>query len=155
MTDYTHILVAVDFSGETEHVVEKGKSLRQKYGARLSLIHVVDFLPPTYAGDQMLPGYVGDLMLPENVETEQVLIKRAGEQLQDLAKRHGIDDATRWVEVGSPKDEITRMAEDNKVDLIVLGSHGRRGLQLLLGSTANGVLHGAPCDVLAVRVGKD
>jgi universal stress protein A len=155
MADYTHILLAVDFSAGTDRVVEVAKSLRDKYGARLSLIHVVDFLPPTYAGDQMLPGYVGDMMLPENVETEQVLIKRAKEQLEDLAKRHGIEDFTRWVEVGSPKEEITRMAEDNKVDLILVGSHGRRGLQLLLGSTANGVLHGAPCDVLAVRVGKD
>jgi universal stress protein A len=40
------------------------------------------------------------------------------------------------------------------MDLVVVGSHGRHGLSLLLGSTANGVLHGAGCDVLAVRVGK-
>ena len=46
------------------------------------------------------------------------------------------------------------MAEELGTDLIVVGSHGRHGLALLMGSTANGVLHGANCDVLAVRVGK-
>jgi universal stress protein A len=45
-----------------------------------------------------------------------------------------------------------RIAKERGVDLIVVGSHGRHGLQLLLGSTANGVLHLAECDVLAVRV---
>jgi universal stress protein A len=53
---------------------------------------------------------------------------------------------------GNTRREILRVAEENGVDLIVLGSHGRQGIQLLLGSTANAVLHGAPCDVLAVRV---
>jgi len=54
--------------------------------------------------------------------------------------------------MGSPKTEIIRVAQENGVDLIVVGSHGRHGLALLLGSTANGVLHYAPCDVLAVRL---
>ena len=47
-----------------------------------------------------------------------------------------------------------RVAEEQSCDLIVVGSHGRHGLALLLGSTANDVLHGAPCDVIAVRLGK-
>jgi universal stress protein A len=56
------------------------------------------------------------------------------------------------IEKGAPKQEIVRVADDEKAELIVIGSHGRHGLQLLLGSTANGVLHLAKCDVLAVRV---
>ncbi len=55
--------------------------------------------------------------------------------------------------VGRPGSEIRRQAEENDADLIVIGSHGRHGIQLLLGSTANSVLHGAACDVLAVRIG--
>ncbi|MCV6604433.1 MAG: universal stress protein, partial [Porticoccaceae bacterium] len=51
-----------------------------------------------------------------------------------------------------PAHELHRYAEENQVDLIVVGSHGRHGLALLLGSTANGVIHGAGCDVLAVRI---
>jgi universal stress protein A len=58
-----------------------------------------------------------------------------------------------WVELGATKFEIARVAKENTFDLIVVGSHGRHGVALLLGSTANAVLHGAPCDVLAVRVG--
>ncbi|BBI62758.1 hypothetical protein HSBAA_40640 [Vreelandella sulfidaeris] len=53
-----------------------------------------------------------------------------------------------------PDTEIHRFAEEHGVDLIVVGSHGRHGFALLLGSTSTGVLHGAQCDVLAVRVGK-
>jgi universal stress protein A len=56
---------------------------------------------------------------------------------------------------GRPEAEIHRVAEELEADLIVVGSHGRHGLALLLGSTANGVLHGAKTDVLAVRVGSD
>jgi len=48
--------------------------------------------------------------------------------------------------------EITRYADDKQADLIVIGSHGRHGLQRLLGSTATPVLHNAKCDVLAVRI---
>ena len=53
---------------------------------------------------------------------------------------------------GQPRQEIHTLAKAQECDLIVVGSHGRHGLALLLGSTANDVLHGAPCDVLAVRL---
>ncbi|WP_163009288.1 universal stress protein, partial [Pseudomonas viridiflava] len=55
---------------------------------------------------------------------------------------------------GQPRQEIHQLASKRDCDLIVIGSHGRHGLALLLGSTANDVLHGAPCDVLAVRLKK-
>ncbi|MDN5937003.1 MAG: universal stress protein, partial [Nitrosospira sp.] len=53
---------------------------------------------------------------------------------------------------GVPEREIVRIAEEERVDLIVVGSHGRHGLALLLGSTANSVLHHAKCDVMAIRL---
>lgn len=59
------------------------------------------------------------------------------------------------VRIGVPKFEITAMANEIGADLIVLGSHGRHGWRLILGSTANGVLHLAEADVLAVRIGKE
>ena len=59
------------------------------------------------------------------------------------------------VSFGRPADEIKREAEALAVDLIVVGSHGRKGLGLLLGSTATGVLHGAKTDVLTVRISAD
>ena len=74
------------------------------------------------------------------------------QRLRELAARLGTPECPRMVVQGNTRREILRVAEENQVDLIVLGSHGREGIQLLLGSTANAVLHGAPCDVLAVRV---
>ena len=56
---------------------------------------------------------------------------------------------------GRPEREVHRIAEESDVDLIVVGSHGRHGLALILGSTSTSILHGAKCDVLAVRVGKN
>jgi universal stress protein A len=73
-------------------------------------------------------------------------------KLTALAKDLNVDEADLRLETGSPKQEIIRIAEEIQADLIVLGSHGRHGLALLLGSTANGVLHYAGCDVLAVRI---
>jgi universal stress protein A len=83
------------------------------------------------------------------------------EQIQDTAKKHlaefssslGIEDEDRHLIFGRPETEIQTLAKEIDADLIVVGSHGRHGFALLLGSTANGVLHGATCDVLAVRVG--
>ena len=60
-----------------------------------------------------------------------------------------------YIVVGHLVSEVIKAADKEEADLIVIGSHGRHGLQLLLGSTANGVLHLAKCDVLAVRVGQD
>ena len=57
--------------------------------------------------------------------------------------------------LGSPKYEICNYARENHSDLLILGSHGRHGIKLLLGSTANGVLHDMPCDVLAVKLKKE
>jgi len=82
----------------------------------------------------------------------QELLVLAEKRLQDLADKFGLHNDARFVLQGSTKREILNIAEDEAIDLIVIGSHGREGLQLLLGSTANAVLHGAPCDVLAVRV---
>ncbi len=57
-----------------------------------------------------------------------------------------------YVGRGNPAHEIRETAAELGVDLIILGTHGRHGLGLLLGSTATGVLHGCPCDVLTVRI---
>ena len=76
-------------------------------------------------------------------------------QLRDLGQRLNVPEERQYMEVGITEKEILRVAEDRAVDLIVMGSHGRHGLALLLGSTANAVLHHANIDVLAVRVNKD
>ena len=144
MENYKHILLAVDFYENSETVTNKAEDLAKKYQAKLSIVHVVDSLPITDAG------YGTDI--PFNMDLTAELMAGAKTRLVKLAERLGVPEDRLYLEMGSPKTEIIRIAEEKKVDLIVLGSHGRHGLGLLLGSTANGVLHHTSCDVLAVRL---
>jgi len=144
MENYKHILLAVDFYENSETVTNKAEDLAKKYQAKLSIVHVVDSLPITDAA------YGTDI--PFNMDLTAELMAGAKTRLVKLAEKLGVPEDRLSLEMGSPKTEIIRIAEEKKVDLIVLGSHGRHGFGLLLGSTANGVLHHASCDVLAVRL---
>jgi universal stress protein A len=144
MENYKHVLLAVDFFAQTDNVSKRARLLADTYQAKLSLIHVVENIPFPDTGYTLDSTFDIDFM---NSLIESAKLKLA-KVAQDL---HVSADAT-YVELGSPKLEITRIAEEKAVDLIVIGSHGRHGLALLLGSTANGVLHHAKCDVLAVRL---
>jgi universal stress protein A len=143
MQDYQHILYATDLGPDTDPVGERAAELARRYAARLSLIHVVEYIPLD------LPM---DVVLPERVDLSNALMEHARGRLREVARTLGVADGDIYLEFGSPKAEITRLAQEQSVDLIVVGSHGRHGLQLLLGSTANAVLHAAPCDALAVRI---
>ncbi|MGB2272178.1 MAG: universal stress protein [Pseudomonadales bacterium] len=109
------------------------------------LLNVGHFPVPTYAGVYGGPEYFVDF----NDIRDNLLPK-----LETLAKEYRLNDATAVVEFGRPTDLIVEVAERESVDLIILGSHGKHGVALLLGSTADGVLHHAQCDVLAVRIKK-
>lgn len=142
MSGYNHILVGVDLSEESQQVLNRASALASASGAKLSMVHIVEPLTFAYGGD-----------IPVDLsEIQEQLHQQATEQLQELAQPTGIDSANQHVLVGQPVSEIHDLAENLDADLVVVGSHGRKGLALLLGSTANGVLHGAKCDVLAVRV---
>jgi universal stress protein A len=108
------------------------------------VIHVIEPLSFAYGGD--IP------MDFSGIQDE--IYQQASQQLERFAQKNNVDEAHRHIVMGRPETEIHDKAEELKVDLIVVGSHGRHGLALLMGSTANGVLHGAKRDVLAVRVGK-
>ena len=143
MAVYSHILLAVDFTAATETVTRQAMELCQTFKARLSLIHVVEFVQMDLSND---------LIMPQGLEIDQELMERARQRLQELAEKLGVDESECYVRQGSTRREILHFAEELNVDLIVIGSHGREGIQRLLGSTANAVLHGAPCDVLSVRI---
>jgi universal stress protein A len=147
MSCYQHILLAADFTKKGSSVAEKAKQLAENNQAQLSLIHVVDNPPIADAG-------YGPI-IPMGMDFTDDLIASAKKRLIKLADKLGIEEKKQWLEVGSPKLEIVRVAEENNVDLIIVGSHGKHGFALLLGSTANGVLHHAKCDVLAVRIHDD
>jgi universal stress protein A len=143
MAIYQHLLLAVDFAPDSETVVQRARDLAQLHSARLSLVHVTEYVPVDMANE---------LVLPQEMELDQELNELAVKRLAELGERIGIAAADQHVLQGHTRGEILRLAEEIEADLIVLGSHGRQGLQRLLGSTANAVLHGAPCDVLAVRI---
>jgi universal stress protein A len=140
---YQHLLVAIDFSPGSDAVIERARDLSQRYKARVSLVHVVE---------PMLMEYTGELVLPEDLDLERQLVDSARERLAGIAEHLHARGSDCHVLVGSPKSEIVGLAGEGDVDLILVGSHGRHGLALLLGSTANAVLHHAPCDVVAVRI---
>lgn len=142
MSVYKKILVAIDLTEEAPQVLNKAKEISNAHGAELILMHVVE--PVGYA-------YGGDIPM-DLTELQDQLDKAAKEQLQSYGDQYGVTREQQIVTVGRPESEIHRMAEEHGIDLVVVGSHGRRGIQLLLGSTANGVLHGSICDVLAVRI---
>jgi universal stress protein A len=88
----------------------------------------------------------------ESFNPLNLLVESAKERLKVFAAGLGLEGAALQVVVGlgSPKQEIVRYAQEGAVDLIVVGTHGRRGVMHWLGSTAVGVLHRASCEVLAV-----
>ena len=144
MQNYQHILLAVDFSEQGYTVAQKAQSLANTYSAKLSMVHVLDNIPMPDTNYATIIDLVSDSGYP--------LLEAEKNKLLDLGRRFAIEVSNQWLIWGIPKDEITRLAEQQKVDLIVIGSHGRHGLALLLGSSANDVLHHASCDVLAVRL---
>jgi len=146
MNLYKRVLLAVDFSYHGKAVTEKARQLALQNQAELCIVHVVENLPVTDAAYGPIPF---------DVDMTQEWMDAAKARLSALAGELGVPAERQWLELGSPKLEIVRVAEENAVDLIVVGSHGRHGLALLLGSTANGVLHHAKCDVLAVRLQDD
>lgn len=147
MSIYQHVLLAADFFEHGDQVAEKARRIAQQNNAQLSLVHVVDNLPITD------PAY--GPIIPFDVDLTQELLDTTKKRLRELGEKLNVTEDRQWLEMGSPKLEIVRVAEENHVDLIVVGSHGRHGFALLLGSTANGVLHHAKCDVLAVRLSDD
>ena len=143
MAEYSHILVAVDLTEESRPVAARACTLRGAFSAKLSCAHVIEPLSLAYGGD-----------IPMDLSTIQEQIQEtARSHLSEFARTLSIESENQHLIFGRPETEIHTLANQISADLIVVGSHGRHGLALLLGSTANGVLHGAPCDVLAVRVG--
>lgn len=145
MSNYKTVLLALDLSDEAAQVAEQARAITASTNATLHAIHVIEPLSFAYGGD-----------IPMDFSgIQEEIQKQAEQQLTEFCNAQGIAPDHQHIAVGRPENEIHSMAESLNADLIVVGSHGRHGLALLLGSTANGVLHGAPCDVLAVRVGKD
>ena len=143
MQDYKHILVAVDLSADSGAVCARAASLAKLFDARLHLLHVVEYIPVEPMGEALLP----------SVEVSDDLVASANSRLEALANEHGLGQAPREVRVGNIKAEVVQSAEEIDANLVIIGSRERHGLAILVNYTEDTILHAAPCDVLAVRVG--
>lgn len=141
---YRHLLAALETHDEDGlRVLCHAQRLAGHFGASLSLVHVVEYMPVDPAGDALLA-------TPLDLTHERR--DQAHARLEEWCAREGIRPAGLWVSVGSITEEILRARDESGADLIVIGHHLRRGIAAWFGSTDDGVLHRAPCDVLAVNL---
>jgi nucleotide-binding universal stress UspA family protein len=139
------LLVPIDFSVHSKNALRFAIGIARKFGASVQLVYVVE--PTIYPADL---GF-GQVVLP-GVEDE--LREKGGEELRALiAKEVGRSVKASWtVRTGNPHQEILREAEERKVDMIVVATHGHSGVEhMLFGSTADRVVRHAKCPVLTIR----
>jgi universal stress protein A len=142
MAGYKKILVLLDLTDASDQIAAAGRDMAAYSNAALVVLHVVEFVPAEPMGETLMP----------SVQIEEDLMQRSRAKLTELSARLGLQRATWRVEAGNKKTEILRVAKEEAVDLIVLGSRVRHGLGILVNFTEDTVLHAAHCDVLAIRL---
>lgn len=139
---YSNVLVAVDLSTATDQVIERALKLTDS--ANIRLVYVLDTVH-----------YANVYLTFDSSDIEAKIHSYVRDELDDLSRKYGLSEHPHLIAEGRPATEVHRLVESLDIDLIVVGSHGRHGIQLMLGSTANSILHGATCDVLSVRIKKE
>ncbi|HMT94934.1 universal stress protein [uncultured Thiothrix sp.] len=148
MFAYQHILVPIDFSPVSKRSINRAQELATQYQARLTILHIVEDVPLSVTAF----GDVGAIYLTPASQEQQTNSDRV--KLADLAQEMNLDASVKLEVVeGYPNSSITTYAEENQVDLIVIGHSAKHGLLgILMGSTAETVTKHAKCDVLVMRV---
>lgn len=142
MSDYKKILIAVDLSDDSPYVVDKALAIAQP-GSELHMVHVME------------PIAVGYAVEVTSIDVEGLhaeASKHARNALLEMGGNLGIPAHRLHHVLGQPAREIRELAKELNADLIVMGGHGKHGLDLLFGSTSSGVTHGVSCDLLIVRI---
>ena len=150
---YNRIMVSIDGSNTSARALREAIRIGQyRPGAEIRLLHVVDTVSNVpQSGSGSLPSYIEELYAQARKYGQELL-----EQAQQEAERAGLRVETRLVELKRAADRIAQVIVDEAkampAELIVMGTHGRRGLNhLLLGSVAEGVMRLTPCPVLPIR----
>jgi universal stress protein A len=145
--NFTRILVATDFSPASDAALACAKEIAGRFDARLSLLHVVT--------DPKATGlWTPEVYVPASPETQARFLRDARQRLESAlnAEESGRFSATIEARIGAAAESIQDFAREQKVDLIVMGTHGRKGLaHLFLGSVAERVVRSSPCPVLTTH----
>jgi nucleotide-binding universal stress UspA family protein len=149
---FERILIATDGSKNSEKAAKVGIELAKLSGGKVIIVYVADMGKYMPSAGLILP-YGG--VSPDVIDTVAASIREAGEkatlQVNELARSSGVT-SERLIVEGNPPSEILRIAEDGKVDVIVMGSIGKTGLEkFLMGSVAERVVHNSKLPVLIVR----
>ena len=139
-----NIVLAVELFENEQPLIKKAVDLAARFKAKITLVHAIEHVI----------SYGASYGVAVGVEVEEALLKSANKLMRKLGKKLKIGEKNQIIKFGSAKEVVVDEAKRINADLIVVGSHGRHGMRLLLGSTANAVLHNATCDVLAVRIKK-
>jgi nucleotide-binding universal stress UspA family protein len=143
--DIKKILVPIDFSDYSKSALKYAVNLCKNFNAEMILIYVVEpvIYPPDFS--------MGQIAIPSvNTEWDE----RAKQELDKLAKEeiHSGVSVKTFIKTGKPFVEIIETASELDVDLIIIATHGRTGIEhILFGSTAEKVVRKAPCPVLTIR----
>jgi nucleotide-binding universal stress UspA family protein len=143
------ILVPHDFSSSANHALATARDEAKAHGAKLLILHVID-LPTAFTADSVIMNEPNGTP----ISVRDYAVRQAEAHLSDLAVRLAKDGVTltTFIRIGKPNDEILRFSDENAVDLIIMGTHGRTGLaHMLLGSVTERVVRASRAPVLTVR----
>jgi universal stress protein A len=148
MFPYKKVLVAIDYSELTDVIFKKLETIHKDSDANITLFHVVERDMPTLMGASQNEAisYSREWSSQENKLKDD-----AENKLKKEAEKYDLGKVTCLAEVGVPRFSILFAAKGKQADLIVVGAHGARGINKLIGSTAQSIIKNATCDVLAVR----
>jgi nucleotide-binding universal stress UspA family protein len=143
------ILVPHDFSASANHATAIARDEARLHGAGIVLLHVVDLPDQIDADAAIVPEATGT-----PISLREYAMGSAESRLQDIVDQLGKDGvgASVVVAVGTPVDEINRAVDDHRIELIVMGTHGRTGIRhLIAGSVAERVVRSSKVPVLTIR----
>lgn len=144
MSAFRHVLVATDFGKPAEHAEQLGVTFAERFGAKLTVLFVLSVPNSAYVSGSQLPMAELDLQARKALDTKAAMLKQRFPKLSSVMR------------VGTPWEEIVTAAKETGVDLIVMGTNGRRGLpRAVLGSVAERVVRMATVPVLTVAASAD
>lgn len=145
MPQIKKILFPVDFTTATDKILPFVKDMVKAFDAKLYIIHVIRS-PEEFAGFEMGPAWYMTFEKELKKGAEKSMKRLVGDQLEDLG------DVETDIKVGDIVDTIIDFVNSNDIDMIIIGTHGRKGLEkVMFGSVAEGVIKDAPCPVLTIN----